>query len=299
MTMSEFTPFKVFEEYRLIVMDETTDPDEISFLDAMKFCIGHIVRFYMLPRFKKNANNEEGDKRTLARCVALTSPGPHAFVLITDVLKLEFLESTLRPYREYFGSDLMKYLAVMFIKSEPFRFAPEEYIESSLLLRRLFKDGHDGSRCIIFDTAASEDRKYGQVKCFVKMIEDMFRQNQGQYFSNQIFEESERAIQIETQKKEKEKRLNIRHYEDEKQKIIKQFEDEKKKFEDEKKKFEGEIQKLIKRLGKIEDEKRQKIRQVDDKSKQLKQSNSRSEAAEQVMSQHLIDALLSKQRFIL
>lgn len=273
-------------------MDETTEPDRISFLDATKLCRGNVLRFYKLPRIKDDAKNEERDKKTIARCVALTSPGPHAFVLITDVLKLQDLESTLKPYKEYFGSNILKYLAVMFVKDEKFRFAPEEYIESSLQLHRLLEDG---SRCIIYDNMASEDRKYGQIKKFVRMIEGMFRQNQGQYFSNHIFEESENAIQIVTQKMEKEKQLTIRRCEDEKQMIIKQFEDEREKYE-------GEIQKLIKGLRnevkRIEDEKSQKIKQYDDKSKQLKQTNSRSEAAKQVMSQQLV-GLLSRQHFIL
>lgn len=265
-----------FEEYRLIVMDETTEPNNISFLDTTKFCTGNILQFYKFPSIKNNAINNEGEKKTIAHCVALTSPGPHAFVLITDVLKLIDLESTLKPYREYFGSNILNYLVVMFIKDGQFRFAPDEYIESSLQLHRLLKEG---SQYIIFDNMSSEDRKYAQIKKFGKLIEGMFKRNQGQYFSNHIFAESERAIQIATKVKEKEKRLTIRRYEDEKDKRIKLLEDK--------------LEQLRIEVDRIEDEKLQQIRHFDDRSKELKQKNSRSEAAEQVWSQHVIDEILS------
>lgn len=210
MSVSRFIGFGALQEYRIVVVDETAEADTINFLDACKTSVGNILNFYQLPSIRKYAADIEG-RKNIAHCIALTSPGPHAFVLISNVTGLLDLKTTLKVYGDYFGLGIMKHLIVVFKTDELFQFAVEDYIEHSSFCQNVLQQC--GNRYIIFANRSDEDKKPLQMIQLCRLITTTLRRNDGMYYSNSVFQESERAIKNTEKKMESQKQTEIRNLE--------------------------------------------------------------------------------------
>ncbi|XP_024075955.2 GTPase IMAP family member 2-like, partial [Terrapene carolina triunguis] len=81
-------------------------------------------------------DTEHSDEQTtheICRCVALSSPGPHALVLVTQLGSFtEEDQRAVRRVQEIFGPEAMKYTIVLFTRKEDLRSGTlEEYISHS------------------------------------------------------------------------------------------------------------------------------------------------------------------------
>ncbi|XP_037747345.1 GTPase IMAP family member 8 isoform X3 [Chelonia mydas] len=82
------------------------------------------------PAIFDTKHSDEETTHEICHCVALSSPGPHALVLVTQLGRFtEEVQHTVRRVQEIFGPEAMKYTIVLFTRREDLRSGTlEEYI---------------------------------------------------------------------------------------------------------------------------------------------------------------------------
>ncbi len=98
--------------------------------------------------------SNEDTAAEIVKFIGLTSPGPHAIVLVTQICKFtEEERNTVRLFVNLFGVEIYKYLIVLFTHADNLEeedLSLEEYIESSHdALKKIVEDA--GGRTIAFN----------------------------------------------------------------------------------------------------------------------------------------------------
>lgn len=210
------------------------------------------------------------------KCVALSSPGPHAFILVLSISRYTLEEQDyIDLFFKQFGENIRDYIIVLFTRKDDLE---EDYIslvthiESSPPgLRKLIKDC--GGRVVAFNNKLKGDEQDIQVKSFLNEVVQNVRRNGGRCYTNKMYEEAE--IILKERKKEKlkeaeEKRRKERElmqneisekYKNEIEKNVKRL---KKAFEDSQKRerdhFENKLSDLKSKLKNAEDTRDQNIK---------------------------------------
>ncbi|XP_069052388.1 uncharacterized protein [Lepisosteus oculatus] len=133
----------------------------------------------------------------LARCVALSAPGPHAFLLAVPVGR--FAEEEARAARlvaGLFGARAAAHTLLLFTRGDDLEGrGVEEYLRETAPppLRALL--AWCGGRHHVLDNRAPGDRR--QVQGLLGKVEALVRENGGRYYSSRLFEEAEAAIRAE------------------------------------------------------------------------------------------------------
>ncbi|KAL1251932.1 hypothetical protein QQF64_019728 [Cirrhinus molitorella] len=141
--------------------------------------------------FDTTLTNEEVVEEIMS-CISLSAPGPHAIIIVLSLGKIIPEEKdTLDMIRMIFGSKAADFCIVLFTGGDKLKGQTiEQYVEKSkdAELKKLISDC--GNRFLAFNNKETEDQT--QVRDLLCMIEEM---NQGQYYTNDMFEEA--AISIE------------------------------------------------------------------------------------------------------
>ncbi|XP_073670201.1 GTPase IMAP family member 8-like [Paramisgurnus dabryanus] len=175
----------------------------------------------------------------IMKCVSLSSPGPHAFIIVLSLGRFTQEESdTINLIKMIFGPKAAQFSIVLFTRGDDLKKKSlEDYMKGidSAGLNKLLRDC--GNRYLAFNNNETQDRT--QVTKLIKMIEEMKTTNHGRYFTNSMFEEAEMSIkkkmeeilkerEIQTQKDE----LKVKH-EIEMENTKKRLEEEKRKADEE------------------------------------------------------------------
>ncbi|XP_050959768.1 GTPase IMAP family member 8 isoform X1 [Labeo rohita] len=152
--------------------------------------------------FDTNMNSEELMKE-IARSVYLSSPGPHAFLIVFPVnMRFTDQEQHIADLIEIlFGQEVLKYSIVLFTHGDLLKEQNiEKLIEENCQLRHLVDQC--GGRFHIFN---NEDENYReQVDDLLQKIDTMIKQNGGEHYSNQMFEDALRFRQKEEKRRRRE-----------------------------------------------------------------------------------------------
>uniref|UniRef100_A0A672L383 AIG1-type G domain-containing protein n=1 Tax=Sinocyclocheilus grahami TaxID=75366 RepID=A0A672L383_SINGR len=131
----------------------------------------------------------------IMKCVSLSAPGPHVFIIVLSVGKFTQEEkNTLDMIMKIFGPKAADFCIVLFTRGDDLKKDyNKQYVEKSkdAELKKLISDC--GNRFLSFNNTETQDQM--QVTHFLNMIEKVKRSNQGRYFTNEMFEEA--AISIE------------------------------------------------------------------------------------------------------
>uniref|UniRef100_A0A672KBW1 AIG1-type G domain-containing protein n=1 Tax=Sinocyclocheilus grahami TaxID=75366 RepID=A0A672KBW1_SINGR len=127
----------------------------------------------------------------IARSVYLSSPGPHAFLIVFPV-NMRFTEHE-QPVPQIierlFAQEVLKYSIVLFTHGDQLdRESAEELIMQSTALNYLIYQC--GSRYHIFNNKDQNNRE--QVNDLLQKIDSMIEQHGGGHYSNQMFEDAQR-----------------------------------------------------------------------------------------------------------
>ncbi|KAJ8272459.1 hypothetical protein GJAV_G00089300 [Gymnothorax javanicus] len=144
------------------------------------------------------------------RCISLSSPGPHAFLVVLQLGRFtEEEKQTVKIIQETFGPESSKYTMVLFTHGDQLRGKPiEEYLSKSEELADLVNKCR--GRCHVMDCLDMENR--AQVSELLEKIEKMVMTNGGKCYTNEMFEEAEKAIEekknqiLKAQEEERQKR---------------------------------------------------------------------------------------------
>lgn len=136
----------------------------------------------------------------MAKCVSLTAPGPHAFLLVVPLGR--FTDEEPRAVAEMlrvFGEEALRHTVVLFTRGDELEeggmegflgAAPEPL---ALLLR------HCGGRYCLFNNRAPESR--AQVRLLLETVQEMLERAGGAWYSSNLFLQAERAVRDETQRR--------------------------------------------------------------------------------------------------
>ncbi|XP_020792701.2 trichohyalin-like [Boleophthalmus pectinirostris] len=133
----------------------------------------------------------------LVKCVSLLAPGPHVFLLVLEVGRFTREEKeTVNLIQSFFGDESDKYTIVLFTRGDVLRNTTiEEFLTGGQTLGTLEKCGN---RYHVFNNKDKENRK--QVHDLLHKIDTMVDENGGGYYTSEIFQEAEKAIEIETER---------------------------------------------------------------------------------------------------
>lgn len=145
------------------------------------------------------------------KSIALTSPGPHCFLLVMELRRItEENVHNIGSFFDTFGNDVFRYIIVVFTRKDILDCENTEILEfvktTPLGFQQFMKKCND--RCIAFNNRARGAEKESQVYHLLLMIDEINRQNNGHCFVNDMFVVAEeimlrRQKQIENERREK------------------------------------------------------------------------------------------------
>uniref|UniRef100_A0A8C1SW45 AIG1-type G domain-containing protein n=1 Tax=Cyprinus carpio TaxID=7962 RepID=A0A8C1SW45_CYPCA len=199
----------------------------------------------------------------IVKCVSLSSPGPHVFVIVLSVTRFTKEEAdTLDLIKKIFGHKAAQFSIVLFPRGDYLEGeSVEDYVRrsNSAQLKKLIRDC--GNRFLVFNNREKQDKT--QVIQLLNMIEEVKNSNQGRYFTNSMFEEAEMSIKkrMEEILKEREREIQAEReelqakYEMDMRDMMKRLEEEKQRADDERMKMENQFREKEKKLRKEFEEK--------------------------------------------
>nr|XP_055050821.1 GTPase IMAP family member 9-like [Misgurnus anguillicaudatus] len=181
---------------------ENIDDKEITVVDTPGWC-------------DTDLSEEELTEETV-KCIDLSYPGPHAFLFVLRIGRFTKEEKeTVQKLQEIFGEDANKYTTILFTSGDDLEDKSiDEYIREATADLKALVDQCEG-RYHVFN---NRDKSRHQVSMLLEKIQDMVRDNNGQYFSNtaykllQKYKEREAKLQEQIQAVEKEKQAIENEY---------------------------------------------------------------------------------------
>ncbi|XP_039621529.1 GTPase IMAP family member 9-like [Polypterus senegalus] len=146
--------------------------------------------------------------REIVKCLCLSSPGPHVFLIVLQLGRFTKEEqNTVEIIKRIFGEKATGYSMILFTNADNLKGRTlEEYIEKgSSALKKLVHDC--GNRYHCFNNNLRDDTT--QVTELFEKIRRIVAENGYSFYTNELYQEAEAAIKQEQQKilKEKEKEI--------------------------------------------------------------------------------------------
>lgn len=123
-------------------------------------------------------------------CISLAAPGPHAFLIVIKLDRFTDEEQkTVELLQQVFGDRAADYSLVLFTYGDHLECTVEDFVCQCPKLSHIV-ESCDG-RCHVFN---NKKRNNNQVQQLIEKIEGMVMNNGGSYYTNEMFEEAEKAI---------------------------------------------------------------------------------------------------------
>ncbi|XP_028267350.1 GTPase IMAP family member 4-like [Parambassis ranga] len=213
--------------------------------------------------------------KDVTQCISYSAPGPHIFLVVIRLGRFTDEEKqTVQMIQNIFGGAADRYSMVLFTHGDLLEDTTiEEYLSDSPELQELVD--RCNNQYHVFNNKLKDCRL--QVTELLNKIRQIVQKNGGSHYTNEMFQEAERAIEEEKQRILKEKEAQIRKervemekqiqekYDKEMQKISEQLqaerEREKKEREEERKKMKEEMDEERSRERKEREAERQRERE--------------------------------------
>jgi small GTP-binding protein len=133
----------------------------------------------------------------VAKCVGITSPGPHAFILVLSMSRYTKEEhESIMHFVKYFGDGIFKYFIVLFTRKDDL---DEEGKTLFQLLGTLPPHltqfiGKCGGRVIAFNNRLKGENMDPQVIELLSMIDENIKANGGKCYTNEMYIKAERLL---------------------------------------------------------------------------------------------------------
>uniref|UniRef100_A0A8D0GZX4 AIG1-type G domain-containing protein n=1 Tax=Sphenodon punctatus TaxID=8508 RepID=A0A8D0GZX4_SPHPU len=141
--------------------------------------------------FDSEACNED-TYREIGRCITLSSPGPHALVLVTQLGRFtEEDKEAVRRVQDVFGVEATRHMIILFTRKEDLGGGSlHDYVRHSdnKDLLKLIRKCND--RYCAFNNKVTGAERDVQVSELIRMIQNMVAENEGHYYINEIYRET-------------------------------------------------------------------------------------------------------------
>ena len=140
----------------------------------------------------------------ISKCICMTSPGPHAFILVINIASrfTDEDKETVKHFEKYFGEELYRYLIVVFTgkdQLEARNMSLEDYIQNSPVeLQSLTKKC--GDRVFALNNMIKGSRQINEVKILLNLISENVAKNSNRCYTNEAYKKAEEEIQKQIQK---------------------------------------------------------------------------------------------------
>ncbi|XP_063318386.1 GTPase IMAP family member 4-like [Pelmatolapia mariae] len=212
---------------------------------------GHRVSVIDTPGLFDTRVDEEETQKNICQCISYASPGPHIFLVVIKLGRYtEEEKQTVQKIQKIFGTDADKYSMVLFTNGDELKGTIEKFLEESSDLQELV------ARCNgqyhVFNNKLKER---SQVTELLQKIREIVQKNGGSHYTNEMFQEAERAIQEEKERILKEKEEEIQK---EKEKMEREIRE---RYEKEMQKYNEKLQAERARERKEREEERKRERE--------------------------------------
>ncbi|XP_036001767.1 GTPase IMAP family member 9-like [Fundulus heteroclitus] len=230
---------------------------------------------------------KEKTTKDLSQCITYAAPGPHIFLVVVSVGRFtEEEKQSVQRIQEIFGEAAERFSMVLFTHGDSLESSIEDFLSESPELRGLV------SRCNgqyhVFNNNLRD--KKPQVIELLQKIKSIVKKNGGSHYTNEMFQEAERATEEKKQRILKEKEEEIRKQKEELERKIQEKyqtamqtyqeqlqaerEREKKEREEERKREKEEMNEERKREMEVrEAERKEREREIEKKMKELKEQS--------------------------
>lgn len=217
------------------------------------FRFGHKVIVIDTPGNFDTTQKNEDIQKEISKCVGMTTPGPHAFILVLNPSRFTDEEQrSAELFVEHFGEEIYKYFIILFTKKDEldyFKKSLRDHIKTCPAALRKFIERCD-NRYIAFNNRLEGKDQDPQVEELLSMILKNIENNGGNCYTNEMYSQAKELV--------REREIEIIQHADE---------ERKKKLEEIKIKFAKETEKNYKEHSKMLDllQKREKERkEIDD-----------------------------------
>ncbi|XP_029768652.1 GTPase IMAP family member 3-like [Terrapene carolina triunguis] len=150
-----------------------------------------------IPAIVDTEHSDEQTDHEISHCMELSSPGPHALVLMAQLGRYtEEDQHTVKRVKEIFGPRAMKYTIVLFIHREALRSGTlEEYIShtDNKQLQEVIEQCQ--GRYCAFNNKATGDEQAAQAKELMTKIAQMVERNKDHpFYTNEVYEKVEKLL---------------------------------------------------------------------------------------------------------
>ncbi|XP_062599045.1 GTPase IMAP family member 4-like [Saccostrea cucullata] len=148
----------------------------------------------------------------LVKCITISSPGPHAFILVLQLTRFtEEEKNTVNHFVKHFGEGVYKYFIILFTRKDDLDAEGktiEEHVENvpEDLQKLIYKCDR---RVIGFNNRLKGEEKDPQVVELLDMILENVKKNKGEYYTNEMYREIELILQREEEEKLQKERLEL------------------------------------------------------------------------------------------
>ncbi len=146
--------------------------------------------------------SEEQLKDEIVKCVYMSAPGPHVFLLVVrlDMRYTNEEKNTVKWIQENFGEEASRYTIILFTRGDLLKGKTlDDYISENNDLKALVN--MCGNRFHLFNNEDMKNRS--QVTKLLKKIEKMVSENGGQHYTNEMY----RKVQDEIESAARKQRL--------------------------------------------------------------------------------------------
>lgn len=238
------------------------------------------------PGIFDTSETNEAIQNEIYRCIGITSPGPHAFILVLPLSSRYTPEeqSSIDHFVKYFGENMYNYIVVLFTRKDELdahKKTLKDHLENNCPPNLKLFIKSCGGRTIAFDNNVTDEKQEKQVKELLDIVLKNVENNNGKYYTNEMYERAEEEIK----KREKERIEDERKKREEEHNEIKMkcTEDFNKKLAEEKKKteiFQFKLDELLNNQKKLERKNNHMERTIKDyETKMVESSGKQQEEA--------------------
>lgn len=169
---------------------------ELSQTSAVRF--GYKLLVVDTPGIFDTTISNENIQKEISKCIKISSPGPHAFILILSFGRYtEEQDKAVQHFVNYFGENIFQYCIVLFTKKDDLDEEGKHLCDFIKTVPPTLQTIIEkcGDRVIAFNNRLQGDKRDEQVSELLSMISENVKKNNGDCYKNEQYNNAEKLLQ--------------------------------------------------------------------------------------------------------